>query len=91
MSEESKGKVESLLTELGKKIDTLIEDAKEASGDVKEEVNQKIDELKERKEKLEEEFEDFKKDERWQEAKTHFASAAVELKLAMEKVFKKGD
>ena len=90
MSEDSKGKVENLLTELGKKIDHLIEEAKEASGEVREEVDQKIEELKERKDKLEEEFQEFKNHERWQEAKVHFASAAHELKQAVEKVFKKG-
>lgn len=91
MSEDSKGKVENLLSELGKKIDHLIVEAKEASGDVREDVNEKIQDLKERKEKLEEEFQEFKNQERWQEAKTHFASAAEELKMAMGKVFKKGD
>lgn len=90
MSEESKGKVENLLTELGRKIDHLIEEAKEASGDVREEVDQKIEELKQRKDKLEDEFQEFKNQERWQEAKVHFASAANELKQAVEKVFKKG-
>ena len=47
MSEDSKGKVENLLTELGKKIDHLIDQAKDASEDVREEVDQKIEELKE--------------------------------------------
>lgn len=89
MSEETKGKVEGMLSELGKKLDHLFEEAKEASGDVKEDINEAIQDLKERKEKLEEEFEEFKQQERWQEAKTHFASAAQELKMAMGKVFKK--
>lgn len=90
MSEDSKGKVEGLLTELGKKIDHLIEEAKEASEDVREDLNQKIEDLKERRDNLEEEFQEFKNQERWQEAKSHFASAAQELKMAVEKVFKKG-
>ena len=90
MSDDSKGKVENLLSELGKKIDHLMEEAKEASADVKDEVQEKIEDLKERREKLEEEFQEFKSQEKWQEAKTHFSSAASELKLAMEKVFKKG-
>lgn len=90
MSEDSKGKVENLLKELGRKIDHLIEEAKEASGEVREEVDQRIDELKERKDKLEEEFKEFQSQERWQEAKSHFSSAVHELKLAAEKVFKKG-
>ncbi len=90
MSEETKGTVENLLTELGKKIDHLIDEAKEASEEVRDEMDLKIEELKQRKDKLEDEFEEFKKQERWQEAKTHFTSAAQELKMAIEKVFKKG-
>ena len=86
---DSKGQVENLLTELGKKIDHLIVEAKEATGDLQEDIEKKIHDLKERKDKLEEEFEDFKSQEKWQEAKLHFVSAAGELKKAVEKVFSK--
>ena len=40
--EEDKGKVEDILTELGKKIDQLIAETKKAGADVSEEAKKKI-------------------------------------------------
>ncbi len=86
---ESKGQVEQLLQELGKKIDQLMEEAREAKDELRDEFEEKIEELKERKEKLESEFEDFKSQEKWQEAKVHFVSAVDELRKAVKAVFQK--
>ena len=89
MAKKSQGKVEDILKELGKKIDILIADTKNASSELRDDVEKKIVELKEKKEKLEEEFNNYKKQEKWQDAKSHFTSALNELKLAIETLFKK--
>lgn len=88
MSNETKGQVESLLTELGKKIDHLIAEAKEAGGEVREDLEEKIVELKAKKNKIEEDFEEYKSSEKWQDAKTHVHTAVKELKAAVEALFK---
>ena len=90
MANDTKGQVEKILAELGKKIDQLIVETKSASGDVREDVEKKIKELKKKKEKLEEDFESYKgKNEgKWQDAKSHLSSAAQELKKAIEAMFK---
>ena len=53
MAKETKGQVEQILTELGKKIDLLILETKDASKEVREDVEKKIVELKKRKKKVE--------------------------------------
>lgn len=89
MAKKSEGNVEEILKELGKKIDQLIEDAKEVKDDVRDEVEKRIADLKERKSGLEDDFEEYKQQEKWQDAKEHFFVALQELKKAAESVFKK--
>lgn len=91
MSNEHEGQVESILKELGKKIDQLIVDAKGAKDDVRDEVEAKIKVLKSKKEKLEDEYTEFKKknESKWTEIKTHLGAAAEEIKKATEAAFKK--
>jgi predicted nucleic acid-binding Zn-ribbon protein len=84
MEKEQAGKVEEMLRELGKKIDVLIEEAKEAKDDLRDDIEEKINEFKKKKEKVEEDLSNYKKEERWQEAKSHFTSAISELKHAIE-------
>ncbi len=90
MASETQGKVEEILKELGRKIDQLIEDTKNAGDEVKEEVEKKIADLKKKKEKLEEDFQEYKRSERWHEAKVHFSAALQELKKGVESIFTKG-
>ena len=59
MSNDTKGQVEGILAELGKKIDQLIVEAKGASKEVRDDVEVKIQELKKKKEKLEDDFKDI--------------------------------
>lgn len=89
MSNDTKGQVENILAELGKKIDLLIVETKHASADVREDVEKKIKELKKKKQKIEEDFETYKSknDGKWQDAKSHLSSALQELKMAIEAVF----
>ncbi|MFY0687283.1 MAG: DUF4164 family protein [Cyclobacteriaceae bacterium] len=89
MATETQGKVEEILRELGKKIDDLIVDTKQASEGVKDDIEEKIQDLKERKQKLEDEFNEYKEKEKWQDAKSHFSKALQELKQAVESLFKK--
>lgn len=89
MSNETKGQIEGILTELGKKIDQLIAEAKMAGDDLREDMQEKIEELKVKKQKLEQDFEEYKSSEKWKDAKEHFSSAMGEFKKAVETVFKK--
>ncbi len=91
MSSDHQGQVETILSELGKKIDELVIEAKGAKDDIKEEVEDKIKDLKGQKEKLEDEFSDFKQknEGKWEDIKTHLSSAADEIKKAAEAAFKK--
>ena len=90
MTNDTKGQVDGILAELGKKIDQLIVEAKGASKEVRDEVEVKIQELKSKKEKIEEDFNDYKEKngDKWVEAKNHLAAALGELKKAVESVFK---
>lgn len=89
MAEDTKGQVEKLLTELGKKIDHLIEEAKKAGTEVSKDVEEKIADLKVKKEKLEADFEEFKdkNEDKWKDAVNHLDAAAGELRKAVQTVF----
>lgn len=91
MSDDHQGQVENILKELGKKIDHLIAEAKTAKDDVKEDLEVKIKDLKGRKNKLDDDFQDFKEknEGKWDEIKTHLSGAAEEIKRAAEAAFKK--
>ncbi|PRY89145.1 hypothetical protein [Mongoliibacter ruber] len=58
MSDKKSGfdEVESLLQEIGAKIEELIEKGKEAGGEVKEDIENKINDLRDEKTTLEKEF-----------------------------------
>jgi chromatin remodeling complex protein RSC6 len=90
MAKDTKGQVEGILTELGKKIDLLIVEAKGASKEVRDDVEEKIQELKKKKEKIEKDFDGYKdkNEDKWNDAKSHFMTALSELKKAVESVFK---
>lgn len=91
MSADHQGQVEKILKELGKKIDELIVEAKDAKDDIRDEVEEKIKELKSKKGKLEDDYADFKKknEGKWEEIKSHLGSAADEIKKAAEAAFRK--
>ena len=78
-----------MLAELGKRIDELVDEVADTKDEFKEELGKRVDELKEQKQKLEDEFEEFKSHEKWQEAKSHFSSAVLELKKGVESLFRK--
>ena len=87
--QDSRGQVENLLSELGKKIDILFSEAKDAKDDFRDEFEKQVHDLKDKKEKLQKEFEEFKSQDKWDQAKQHFVGGVNELKKAIETVFKK--
>lgn len=89
VTEDPKGQVENLLSELGKKIDHLIIETKGAKDEVTVEIEKKITEVK-KKEKLEADFESYKdkNEDKWHEAKTHLNGALDELKKAISAMMK---
>ncbi len=91
MSQEHQGQVENILKELGKKIDHLLEETKGARNEVRDEVEEKIKILRGKKDKLEDEYNEFKKknEGKWVEIKNHLSAAAEEIKQAAEAAFKK--
>ena len=84
MEDHSKGKMEDILRELGHKIDILINEATSSSREVRSELENAIQSLKKRKEKLEEEFNTYTGQKKWQITKNHFDNAIGELKKAVE-------
>lgn len=90
MSEDTKGQVENILAELGKKIDQLIHETKDASTEVRDDVEEKIKELKKKKEKLENDFHTYKdrNEDKWGETKTHLSAALREMKKAVDAIFR---
>lgn len=90
-SEDTKGQVENILAELGKKIDQLISETKDAKDEVRVEVEKKIKDLKKKKEKLEKDFDDYKdkNGDKWIDAKGHLGAALEELRKALLVVLKK--
>ncbi|MFY0593004.1 hypothetical protein [Roseivirga sp.] len=81
-----------ILKDLKEKIDELVGQAKNASEDVREEMEDTIESLKKQREKLEEKMTDFKtkNEPKIDEAKHHLKIAGEEIGKAFEKLFKKG-
>jgi hypothetical protein len=91
MEDQSRGKVEAILRELGQKIDVLINETTSSSIEVRNELEKTIQLLKIRKEKLEEEFNTYTGREKWQTTKNHFGNAIGELKKAVEALLNKNE
>lgn len=90
--QENKGKLEAFMAELGRKLDQLLDRARNGAEEAK--LSEKMEELRQTKDKLEHELHEFvKDDEKWQEVKQHLQGAAQELQRAFETSFarKKGD
>ncbi|MDQ3536959.1 MAG: hypothetical protein M3421_15185 [Bacteroidota bacterium] len=89
MDSEYQGKAEKILRDLGKKIDELINKSFQEKGELKEDINSRIEELKRDKEKLEKEMKDFvsRNEGKWKEVEVYLKRAAEELKKALDVVF----
>jgi len=86
-----KKSVETLLSELGKKIDNLIQEAKQSGSKISEEMEEKIELLRQQKNKLEEEIRNRANNpgEKWIHAREHLNDAAEAMRRALEALFKK--
>lgn len=85
----TKGQVEGVLAELGRKIDVLIEETKNSTGEVRESVEKKIQDLKKKRDKIENDLNAYKEknEDKWDDAKGHLSTALAELKKAVESLF----
>lgn len=94
--------VESILKDIGTKIEQLIEKGAQATGEARLEIENKINALRENKTSLEEEFKKAKEkleqayrekreeiEPNFQESKTHFINALEQIKLAIKALFEK--
>lgn len=88
-----RGKIEGILSELGRKIDQLVAETKRAGNTISDEVEKKIRDLKEQKEKMERELKNYASShsDKWKRAKIHLGEAAMEVRRAFEAIFKKSD
>jgi hypothetical protein len=89
--ENQSGKAEKLFSELGRKIDQILENTKDDRQEIKADIKEKIEELKKAKAKLENEFQEFtsNKDGKWTDVKNHMENAVNEIKSALDSVFRK--
>ncbi|MEP0987643.1 hypothetical protein [Ekhidna sp.] len=85
-----KRKVEDILAELGKKIDHLVAETKQAGSKVSDDMEEQIAKLKTQKKKLEDQINDrsAKSGEKWTEAKEHMNDAAAAINKALGVFFK---
>ena len=85
-----KRNVEDILAELGKKIDRLVEETKEAGSKVSEDMEVQIEKLKAQKEKIEEEIRNRSSNgsEKWVQVREHLNDAAESLHRAFGSLFK---
>ncbi|MFT6871630.1 MAG: regulator of replication initiation timing [Roseivirga sp.] len=83
---------DQIVKELKEKIEELIDKAKDASDEVREEMEETITALKLQRDKLEVKMADFKtkNEPKIEEAKHHLKTAAEEIGKAFEKLFRKG-
>lgn len=85
------GKAEKALRDLGKTIDDLIDKTKDSKGEMKTEMDKRIDELKKSRDSLEERLKNFKEDhsEDIEKFENYMEQTAEEVKTTMEKFFSK--
>ena len=85
-----KKRVEDILAELGKKIDHLVAETKNASHKITDEMEVQIQKLKEQKEKIEEEIKNRSSNpnEKWSEVKEYLNEAAEAVHKAIGTIFK---
>ncbi len=90
-SKDKKGQLESVLADIGRKIDQLIAETKGATADVRGDIEKKAEELRKKRDKLEEEVRAYrdKNEPKWKEAREHLNSAAGEVKKALDTLFQK--
>lgn len=83
---------EKILKDFAKKIEELIDKAKDSRGEMREDFDETIEKLKKQRDKFEEKMKDVKakNEPKVQEAKVHLRTAMEEMNLAFQKMFRKG-
>lgn len=91
MGRKPEGKAEKTFKKIGKKIDELLADLKEAGSNAEDEYADRIEELKRSGETLKEEFSNFKDkhQDRIDEVEANLKKAGGDLKKAFNSAFKK--
>ncbi len=91
MGRKPEGKAEKAFKRIGKKIDELLADLKEAGSHAEGEYSDRIEELKKSGNKLKDEFSNFKEkhQDRIDEVETNLRRAGDDLKSAFNSAFKK--
>ena len=91
MGRKPEGAAEKLFKNLGKKLDQLVADVKKGTEDTR--FQERYEELKRTGEKLKEEFDTFKDDNRetFNQVEESFEKAGKEIRDAFNKTFSKGD
>ncbi len=91
--EENTGKAENFLRDLGRKLDDLIYKSRETTGEVSNEIEKRIEELKKSRDKFEADIQDFtsNKDGKWSLVEGQLKKAAEELKKAFDIVINKAE
>ena len=89
MGRKPEGKAEKQFKNFGKQIDSLIKDLKQYKEKVKVEYSDQIDELKRNRDTLEDEFNDFRKSDRWDVVEEKLEKAADEIRDAFKGLFNK--
>ena len=86
-NQHNKGRIEGFMQDLGRKLDQLMDRARQGAEEAR--LNEKMEELKQTKEKLEHELHEFvQDDEKWKEVQSHLQDAALEIKKAFETTFR---
>ena len=80
-------KAEDVLSELGRKIDELIQETKKAGSKVSADMEKQIEKLKVQKEKLEDQIKSSGSGEKWNATKEHLNDAAEALHKAFKTIF----
>ncbi len=89
--ENQEGRAQRMLNDLGKKIDELTRKMKEKAKEKGFDANEEIEKLKKDRDKLEDEFREFKEKNspKWQQMLDHLENAGKEIVKAAEAIFKK--
>jgi restriction endonuclease S subunit len=88
MEQHDEGKAEQFLKDLGKRLDKLIAEAKEAGSRLETDIQARFEELKAAGERFKNEAENK---ERWREVEASLKKAGEELNNALKAAFRKKD
>lgn len=91
MEHKNEGSTEKILKSVGRKIDELINKAKQNSEGLDEKLDNGMDELRKSWQKIDKEFKDFTEEnkDKFKDAGTEIEKAAQDLKKSVEAAFRK--